>query len=274
MGGAGAAAGAGADALYLNPATLSRFEPESARELAVGYDALLETAYAGSGAFAAPLGRAGALAVGFVYSSQSPQTSYNAIGDATGRFTPADLALGGWYAHRLGRVALAAGLKLIRSSLAERSGSTGAADLGVLARHVTDLGDAPLDLGASVVNLGPPLKLGQSADPLPLAGRLGSLVRFSPRFDAALDIVLPVDNDPSVSLGAEARFPASLAGSAKPWNASLRGGYDASRNRGVEGFAGLSLGAGLDFARLRLDYAWLPFGDLGSVNRISLAFRF
>ena len=65
-----------------------------------------------------------------------------------------------------------------------------------------------------------------------------------------------------------------MIGSAKLWVVSLRGGYDQNRTRGVDGFAGFSAGAGFDFSALRLDYAWLPFGDLGSVNRITIAFRF
>jgi hypothetical protein len=42
----------------------------------------------------------------------------------------------------------------------------------------------------------------------------------------------------------------------------------------VDGFTGFSAGAGFDFSALRLDYAWVPFGDLGTVNRITIAFRF
>ncbi|MDD5304698.1 MAG: hypothetical protein PHS14_16510, partial [Elusimicrobia bacterium] len=59
-----------------------------------------------------------------------------------------------------------------------------------------------------------------------------------------------------------------------PWVISIRSGYDQNRTRGLDGFTGLSAGAGFDFSALRLDYAWIPFGDLGSVNRITIAFRF
>lgn len=274
MGGVSAAAGLGADAVFLSPTSISRFEPESPSELAFGYDALIETAYSGSAAYAHPLGRDGALAAGLLYASQDAQTGYNSLGDATGNFTPFDLALGVWYAHRLSSVALAGGVKLIRSTLAERSGTTGAADFGVRAYHVTDMGEGPLDLGLSLQHLGPPLKLGGIADPLPARVRAGGLWHVSPRFDAGLDLVFPVDEDPFVTLGVEARLPAAAVGSAKPWMASVRGGFDQNRTRGVEGFTGLSVGAGFDFSTLRLDYAWIAFGDLGSVNRLTIAFRF
>ena len=38
--------------------------------------------------------------------------------------------------------------------------------------------------------------------------------------------------------------------------------------------AGVSVGGGLDLAAMRVDYAWIALGALGSANRITLAFRF
>lgn len=275
MGGVSAAAGAGAEAVFLNPASLARVAAEAPSEVALGYDALLESAYSGSVAYARPLGRDAAFAAGLLYASQGAQTAYSAVGDATGRFTPTDLALGAWYARRLlGPLSLAGGLKLVRSAIDDRSGTTMAADFGLLAKHVAELGEGPLDAGLAIQNIGPPLKLGGASDPLPARIRAGALWRVSPTFDAALDVNLPVDQDPYASLGVEARLPASRVRSTKPWVVSVRGGYDQNRTRGVDGFTGFSAGAGFDFSALRLDYAWIPFGDLGSVNRITIAFRF
>ncbi len=97
---------------------------------------------------------------------------------------------------------------------------------------------------------------------------------MAPNFDAALDIVLPVDADPYAALGVEARFPAAMVGSSRPWVAALRGGYNQNAGRSVDGFTGVSFGGGLDLASLRVDYAWIALGALGSANRITLAFRF
>ena len=274
MGGTVAAGAQGAEALFQNPAALARLEPESPSEVAVGYDALLETAYQGAAAYARPLGQNGALGAGFVYASQASQTTYNNTGDASGNFTPLDIAAGVGYARRIGPVALGAGLKLIRSSLADQSGTSAAVDLGVTAKHVTDIGDGPLDVGGAVTNLGPPLKLGSSADPLPLNVRSGAVWHASPNFDAALDIVFPVDQDPYVAFGVEARLPAAMVGSTRPWVASLRGGYNQNSGRTVDGFAGATFGGGLDISALRVDYAWIAMGALGMANRITIAFRF
>ncbi len=274
MGGVVAAEAQGAEALFQNPAALARLEPESPSEIALGYDALVETAYQGEAAYARPLGRDGALGAGLVYASQSAQTNYDNFGNATGNFTPLDVAAGAGYARRLGPVAVGAGLKLIRSSLAEQSGTSAAVDLGALAKLVADIGEGPLDVGASVTNLGPPLKLGAAASPLPLNVRAGALWHVSPNFDGALDVVFPVDQDPYVAFGVEARLPAAMVGSTRPWVASLRGGYNQNSGRTVDGFAGATFGGGLDISALRVDYAWIAMGALGMANRITIAFRF
>ena len=274
MGGVSAAAGRGADAVFLNPATLADLDATSPSEVAVGYDALLESAYTGSVAYARPMGQAGAFGAGLLYASQSAQTAYTAVGDPNGTFTPSDLALGAWYAQRLGAISLSGGLKLLRSSLADATATTAAFDFGLMAKHAADLGDGPLDVGASFTNLGPPLKLGGTGDALPARVRAGADWHLSPTFDAGLDLVLPVDQDPYVSLGVEGRIPAARIKSDKPWVIAIRGGFDQSRTRGIDGFTGFSAGAGFDFSAMRVDYAWIPFGDLGTVNRISLGFRF
>lgn len=274
MGGAFAAGAQGAEALFQNPAALARLEPESPSEVALGYDALAASAYQGAAAYARPLGRDGAFGAGFVYRSQSPQTAYDSLGNSAGTFTPLDLAAGAGYARRVGPASLGAGIKVIRSKLSDLSGTTAAFDFGVTAVHAADLGDGPLDVGASVVNLGPPLKLGSSADPLPLRARVGGLWHASPNFDGGLDVVFPVDADPYAVLGAEAHYTGAPLSSAKPWTASLRAGYDQNRGRDVDGFSGVSFGGGLDIGSFRVDYAWLALGSLGSANRVTLAFRF
>jgi hypothetical protein len=54
----------------------------------------------------------------------------------------------------------------------------------------------------------------------------------------------------------------------------IRVGYDQSHGRKVDGLTGLTAGGGVELKGFRLDYAWVPFGTLGTTNRFSLAFRF
>jgi hypothetical protein len=83
-----------------------------------------------------------------------------------------------------------------------------------------------------------------------------------------LDLNLPVDGDPYVSYGLEAILRQKF------WTGALRVGFNQSRGRGIDGISGLTAGAGFDLDTFRFDYAWIPFGDLGMTNKVSLAFRF
>ena len=42
----------------------------------------------------------------------------------------------------------------------------------------------------------------------------------------------------------------------------------------ADGANGLTLGAGVGFRRLDLDFAWVPMGDLGNTFRYAALFRF
>lgn len=275
MGGAVSAAVEGSEALFWNPAGLARLQAEAASDLSLSYNALLESTYSGTAAYARPYGENGAFALGLVYFSQSALTSYNGLGDPTGTFAPNDLSLGGGYAHRFGKLNLGAAVKLIRSSVDDVSATTAALDAGLQIRHVTVVGDGPVDFGAGFSNLGPALKLGSSA-PLPFVFRGGFIWYMTPVLRPSLDVHLPVDQDAYLSLGLEASVKLSETKEDKaPKRACLRFGYNQNQGREVGGgLPGASAGGGLDLGVFRIDYAWVPFGDLGVTNRFSLAFRF
>ncbi|MDE2038715.1 MAG: PorV/PorQ family protein [Elusimicrobia bacterium] len=263
LGGAAAAFASGPEALFWNPAGLVG----SGQDLSLSYGALLESAYEGAAAYRlSPLGPV-SLALGAQYLSQSALTSFDSVGDPTGSFAPYDLALTAGAGMPLGGLRLGAAAKLIHSSLADQSATTAAVDLGLQADHVSDVGDGPLDLGASLSNLGPGLKLGSVASPLPLTIRGGAAWHASPNFNFLLDLLIPVDQDPYVCIGGEARLPTGAG------DYLLRMGFNQAHAHGIDGLTGLTLGAGFDWPGLRLDYAWVPYGDLGMTHRVTLAFR-
>lgn len=268
MGGTASAGATGSEALFWNPAGLARMEEGSPADLSLSYNQLIDSTYAGAAAFAKPLGGRGTLAAGFVHFSQAPQTSYNALGDANGSFTPSDLAFSVGYGRRFGEVLAGGGVKVIRSAVADVSGASVAADIGVQALHVGEAGEGAVDVGGGVSNLGPPIKVGSVSAPLPMAVRGGVLWHTSPVLRSAVDLHLPVDQDPYVSLGLEGLYRQPQ------WTGFLRLGFNQARTRGIDGVSGVTAGAGLDLKRFRLDYAWVPFGDLGMTNRISVAFTF
>jgi len=79
----------------------------------------------------------------------------------------------------------------------------------------------------------------------------------------AADLSFPVDSAINASLGVEYRFGNGI---------SFRGGYHTG-----EGFdfpSGLSAGLGYDSADYQVDYAFVPYGDLGNTHRVSFTVRF
>ena len=58
-------------------------------------------------------------------------------------------------------------------------------------------------------------------------------------------------------------------------NYFLRAGYQLNlQETGLNGLQGLTAGAGLAVAGFQLDYAFIPFADLGNTHRLSLSYRF
>jgi hypothetical protein len=249
-------------------ADLESRDAEARPELSVGYSALLADTYAGSLAYAQPLGEKSVIAAGLDYFSQSAQTAYNSLGDASGKFTPNDIAVQGAWSGRFSGVLAGAGLKIIRSSISAAAGMAAALDFGAQIPHVTDLGEGPVDVGAALSNLGTSIRVGGVSAPLPLSLRAGGLWHVNRAVNSAVDVVLPVDDDPYVSFGLEGILAQT------GWKGFLRFGYNQGSARGVDGLAGLTAGGGLDFPKVRFDYAWVPFGELGTTNRIALVYRF
>ncbi|MFA6317233.1 MAG: PorV/PorQ family protein [Elusimicrobiota bacterium] len=270
LGGTSAAVSEGSEAVFYNPAGILARRGQGNSDLNLGYSNLISGAQAGSAAYSRSLGKTGTVAAGLVYFAHGSQTAFDAKGDPVGSFSPSDFALTAAYAHGFGKAVRAgAGIKAIRSSLQSDSAGAAAVDLGVQLLGLVNLGDGPLDLGASVSNLGMPMRLGDVSQPLPLALSGGVLWHVNPALAASMDGHLPVDDDPYMSLGVELLISLGKTGSA-----SVRAGYDQGAQRGVDGLAGVTAGGGVDFGWLRFDYAWAPYGDLGHANRANLGFRF
>ena len=180
----------------------------------------------------------------------------------SGTFGASDSAYGLSYA-RLLSPALAAGgtLKFIEQRLDSASASAPAADAGVLWRG------GRLSAGAGWRNFGGTLSLGASPDPLPFAFYAGAALRPAQGVLTAFEVRVPRDDSPQVSLGTE------VSRSFGVMAAALRGGWN-SANTDAEGFGGVTLGGGIGYGRFGVDFAWIPFGDLGAAYHTTVRFRF
>jgi len=157
---------------------------------------------------------------------------------------------------------LGASLKLISSEIDQVVGYTAALDLGALYSPIDNL-----NVALSVNNISPGLKFQEVLDKLPLLLRLGSAYRVKENVLVALDFdEYLIDNKLYASLGGEYSPVKQLT-----LRAGYRYGYDtASLGSNV----GLSAGIGINLWNYKVDYAFVPYGDLGDTHRVSLAIKF
>ena len=134
----------------------------------------------------------------------------------------------------------------------------GAADIGILARPMPDLG-----FGATARNLG--VAWSQGTEKLPVEVGFGATYSL-PFLNATADVALPMDNEFAVRAGVEFLPIKELA---------LRLGYRSGPADVSElGFwGGLTTGIGVNVGDFSLDYALSPYGKLGYAHRITLSAR-
>jgi hypothetical protein len=157
-------------------------------------------------------------------------------------------------------LSLGGNLKYIRVSLDSFSGNAVALDFGGLYKTPVD----NLTAGLSVQNMG--TKIGP--DPLPLTFKGGAAYKlFSQKLALAADVDwLAVDQRAYLDLGAEYWVQKILA---------VRAGYQLGRGRDQLGsLVGLGVGMGVKHERFSVDYAFVPFGNLGDTHRMTFGMRF
>lgn len=161
-------------------------------------------------------------------------------------------------------------LKYVQSHLGSYDAYTGAADLGV---HIPL--DAGVLFGASLLNVGPPIKFIAVADPLPTTALLGLSRAFAPlwnnQINVAADVDYPLQDTTRLHAGVEDWINETIA---------LRVGYvfdtDPSLGGATFGFGAQLVQDGLTF---HLDYALVPlyfqgFSSFESQNQFQLSLIF
>lgn len=255
-------------AAYYNPAGLALLDKPSMGAMHAQYIQGVRYQY---GAVALPLGQEPGRTVGFSVANLG-------VSDMERRTQDTDLPIGyfeasnfayalsyGWQATD--RLAAGVSAKSVRVTIDEISGSALAVDAGLRYRAGPYAG-IPVYGALAVRNFGSRLKLGAGEDPIPSAVVLGFSAAPSPGLLVALDFIRYRDTDTIAALGGEYRR--RLSGKL---DGLLRGGYSSHR-KDLEGESGLTLGAGLAVSGLAFDFAWVPFGDLGSTFRYSLQIKF
>ena len=269
MGGAFGALADDSGAVFVNPAGLAQFET---REAAVDFSTYLQDAKMGNISYAGTAGgnRFGFGATFMTVGGLEKRGLNDAVGAVPelGSFSASDMAFTLAYAKReimpesLPLLDGGFAVKFIRSSIDSKNAFAAAVDAGVIYRAAPKV-----NISLAVQNLGTEMKFDSESDPLPVNIRAGALYRASENLNLVAEVNEYLQDEKFYpAVGAEYWFRKAFA---------LRGGYkfgyDTS-NLGSE--VGLSLGFGVKVSGLGVDYAFLPFGDLGSIHRFGFWLQF
>ena len=247
MGEAFTAVASDGTSLYWNPAGLTQLRT---KEISATYNSWFQEIKQGYLSLTFPSLR-GTMGLGTNYVDMGKIEGRDAEGNPTGNFTASDTHIFIGYAGKLKKSSWGLTLGWLQDVIKDDKKNSFLANIGFL-YPVSER----LSLGIAAQNIGS--KLG--SDPLPLTFKVGAASKLK-TLTLALDIAKPRDNEIYYCLGAEWWLRNVLA---------LRAGYKTNQDIGE----GWSAGLGFKFGKNRLDYAYVPYGDLGSTHRISLATRF
>jgi hypothetical protein len=208
----------------------------------------------------------GAVGVGLTYfSAGSIDETEPTAGATVGTFHPSDWAATVGLARNFRGWDLGLAVKAVQTKIIE-SDSTLAFDGGIL---TPKLWGERWRFGASLLNSGGSLSLGETARPLPVQMAVG--VAYSPndRWTLAGDVKFPRDNDPFLCVGGEGIYPVGAE-----WRLAGRAGWEGSMDTELGDGSGLNAGLGIAKGAMGVDYAFSPMGDLGEAHRISVTFSF
>jgi hypothetical protein len=237
-------------AIYWNPAGLAQIE---SRELSLSYNLWLQNTSFSTLQYVYPLTNGQAVGVSVFYMSYGDIMETTATSrTGTGRnISPSGTVSTVSYALGVNEnLYCGANLKLLSQNIDTYQQSGSAFDLGLLMKDFRGM-----NLALVVQNLG-----SMGSDTLPQTMKLGlSKGLLDDRLLLAIDLSMPNDNNATVALGGEYKINPRLV---------IRGGYKAKAEEGSGG--NLGIGLGLSLSGFTVDYAYVPYGDLGSAHRIGI----
>lgn len=252
----------GASLINYNPALLAAAQY---KQLSFTHTGWLSGTQLESLSYAHPYGEKLSFGAGinYLHTPDVPKTdsSGNLLGSS---FNSADGVFSLGVAGRMTEnIYLGGALKTIRQALDDRSAMAIAGDAGVLLRH------GVFTLGLAVANLGSQVKLYEQESPLPLTYRVGASAKAGRNFTLFGEVDKSADTVAVGRLAAEY----AVAGIITPNDRyALRLGYRTATS--LDAGPGFTAGAGMKLRRFALDYCFVPMGDLGNTNRISVSVGF
>jgi outer membrane protein OmpA-like peptidoglycan-associated protein len=258
MGSAVVAVPMGSASLLWNPAGLGRCD-DDCMELGLHHNSGLGNSTQETAVLGMPMGALGGFAASLNYMNNGTFDGRDSFGNQTGNYTAGDLGGSlGWGRQLFPGISAGVAGKYNRQTLAGTPYSATAADLGLLWNPVSRL-----DLGLTYSNLG-----------TKVAGRLlDSGWRVGAAYGLNKNVLLAASSE--LKPGGFDRVQFGIEGFVHPLVA-LRAGYVHNfKDSKLEGLTGMTAGLGIRLAKnTMLDYAYLPYGELGSSQRLSLTFKF
>ena len=199
------------------------------------------------------------LGLNFLNMGGITRTTYS-NGAGSGDFGLSDLALAGGFGHSFGDLSVGGGLKVLREQIDDITGTGFALDGGVLYAVPQVKG---LSAGAALQNLGPDVKFQQTKEKLPTQLRAGvaySRAAFNAMHTGTFDLTKDRFDAMRLGLGVESVIGKMMA---------VRFGYTTRNDAGI----GITAGLGWLYNEWAVDYAVVPFDDLGIAHRVSLTYK-
>jgi hypothetical protein len=261
MGDIGVGVSEGASSVYWNAAGLAGIDKPSISVMhAVWFE---DIGYSWVG-YGQPITGIGVIGIGVQYINYGSIKESDINGIIGGSYSPTDMSATVSYGSKVSDdVSLGIGVKYISSKIKE-SGTAIAGDVGMLYKPI----DSGMSIGLAIQNVGSKMKYVEESDNLPMTIRVGGGYNIQPEWLVGLDITAVNDSGIGIGAGTEYKYDAgegtTLIG---------RAGYN-TKTKDIGGLKGISIGAGLDYKGYGLDYAFVPFGDLGDTHRVALNIKF
>jgi hypothetical protein len=246
-------------ALFFNPAGLSQLSDIS---LSINHNSYLATSFEETLLFGLPLGQMGGFAGALQYVSWGGLDERDAYGVSQGTFADSDVAFSvGWGMAVTPGFSAGVALHGVQQKIVDTLYTGLSGDLGVLWVPIPDL-----HVGLSYTGLGTDLGGFTPAQDLRLG--LSSFVKLGK--GVSLRPLLEGDWQPN----GVSRVLGGLEGIIeRDFFVRLGGQLPFSDNQ-VGGLTGFTAGAGFRVDQVRLDYAFVPNGDLGTSHRVSVGYEF
>lgn len=250
-----------ATAVYWNPAGLNQISRKTVSAMCAVW---FEDIFYNWVSYVHPVEGTGTFGLGIQYLTYGYIRETDETGLEGSNFEPKDLAVTGSYARKISGISIGMNVKYISSKIKE-SAVAFAFDIGGMYKLMDD----KLSVGLVIHNVGTKMKfVEEEGDPLPMNINLSGAYSLKDNWIVAADVNTANDNGINFGGGTEYSYKLneniSVAG---------RAGYN-TKTKYLDGLRGITAGLGVKYKFLDIDYAYVPYGDLGDTHRISFSVKF